>query len=146
MKTQQSFLRTLLLSINVTTMDQYDSKHSKEIIPRDLFKDWFRWSSFKNTNISYRSWKYWNSPMLHAKSLAVVATWDVYLKVKEAEGNLDLDQKMSPLWTYTILGMLYQSKFLNMPQHCGNFQEISWRGFILHQIVKGDEQIYQVTK
>jgi hypothetical protein len=41
----------------------------------------------KNANIFYRSWKYWHSPMLHGKSLAVVVAYDLYLEV--AEGKLD---------------------------------------------------------
>ena len=44
----------------------------------------------KNANIFYRSWKYWHSPMLHGKSLAVVVAYDLYLEV--AEG------KLNPAW------------------------------------------------
>ena len=39
----------------------------------------------------YRSWKYWHSPMLHAKALALVVAWDIYLEV--TEGKLDSDCK-----------------------------------------------------
>jgi hypothetical protein len=41
----------------------------------------------KNASMFYRSWKYWHSPMLHGKSLAVVVAYDLYLEV--AEGKLD---------------------------------------------------------
>jgi hypothetical protein len=33
----------------------------------------------KNANLFYQSWKFRHSPMLHAKSLAVVVAWDMYL-------------------------------------------------------------------
>ena len=39
----------------------------------------------KNCNISYRSWKYWHSPMLHAMSLAICVAYDIYLEVCEGE-------------------------------------------------------------
>ena len=32
----------------------------------------------QNTNMSYRCWKYWHAPMLHAKSMAVVIAYDIY--------------------------------------------------------------------
>lgn len=41
----------------------------------------------KNARMSYRSWKYWHSPMIHGKSLAVVTAYDMYLEV--ATGDLD---------------------------------------------------------
>jgi len=44
----------------------------------------------KNTNMFYRSWKYWHSPMLHGKALTVVVAYDMYLEC--IEGGLD------PLW------------------------------------------------
>ena len=34
-----------------------------------------------------RTWKYWHAPMCHAKSMAVVVAYDMYLEV--AEGNLN---------------------------------------------------------
>ena len=40
----------------------------------------------KNTDMFYRSWKYWHSPMIHGKSLAVVVAYDMYLEC--CEGNL----------------------------------------------------------
>ena len=43
----------------------------------------------QNARIFYRSWKYWHSPMLHGKALAVVVAYDMYLEV--AEGELDPD-------------------------------------------------------
>lgn len=41
----------------------------------------------KNCNINYRSWKYWHSPINHAKALAIVTAYDIYLEC--TEGNLD---------------------------------------------------------
>ena len=37
----------------------------------------------KNLKVSYLSWKYWHSPMLHGLSLAVVVAYDLYLEVSE---------------------------------------------------------------
>ena len=55
----------------------------------------------KNPRLFYRSWKYWHSPMLHGKALAVVVAYDMYLEV--AEGNLrgewKLDEPMS-FWRF----------------------------------------------
>ena len=36
-----------------------------------------------NCNIHYRSWKYWHSPMNHAKAMAVVVAYDMYLECCE---------------------------------------------------------------
>ena len=41
----------------------------------------------KNARIFYRSWKYWHSPMLHGKSLAVVVAYDMYVEVAEGQLN-----------------------------------------------------------
>jgi hypothetical protein len=43
-----------------------------------------------NCNMFYRSWKYWHSPMIHGKALAVVVAYDMYLEC--TEGDLD------PVW------------------------------------------------
>ena len=32
----------------------------------------------KNAQLFYRSWKYWHSPMLHGKTMAVVVASDMY--------------------------------------------------------------------
>ena len=40
----------------------------------------------ENARLFYRSWKYWHSPMLHGKSMAVVVAYDMCLEV--AQGNL----------------------------------------------------------
>ena len=39
----------------------------------------------KNYCIKYRYWKYWNSPILSAMSLAVVVTYDIYPELSEGE-------------------------------------------------------------
>ena len=46
----------------------------------------------KNCHMFYRSWKYWHAAMLHAKALAVVVAYDIYLEV--AEGHLDSSWKV----------------------------------------------------
>ncbi len=38
-----------------------------------------------NCNMFYRSWKYWHSPMIHGKALAVVVAYDMYLECSEGE-------------------------------------------------------------
>ena len=54
----------------------------------------------KNTALFYRSWKYWHSAMLHAKALACVVAYDMYLEC--CEGGLDPVWKMKPVdyWTF----------------------------------------------
>ena len=46
----------------------------------------------KNANMFYRSWKYWHSAMLLAKSMAVAVAYDMYLEV--CEGKLDPNWKI----------------------------------------------------
>jgi hypothetical protein len=61
----------------------------------------------KNTNLFYRSWKYWHSPMLHGKALAVVTAWDMYREV--TEGILDPEWKdEQPMDYYTFRDKLSQ--------------------------------------
>jgi len=40
----------------------------------------------------HRSWKYWHSPMNHAKALAIVTAYDMYLEC--CEGKLNPDWKV----------------------------------------------------
>jgi hypothetical protein len=40
-----------------------------------------------NCRMSYRTWKYWHAPMIHAKAMAIVIAYDMYLEC--CEGNLD---------------------------------------------------------
>ena len=47
----------------------------------------------KNTNLAYRSWKYWYGAMLHAKGIDIVVAYDMYLEVCEG--------KMNATWTNT---------------------------------------------
>ena len=39
----------------------------------------------KNARLFCRSWKYWHSPMLHRKAMAVVVAYDMYLEVAEGK-------------------------------------------------------------
>jgi len=43
----------------------------------------------KNANVTYRSWKYWHGAMLHAKGMAIVVAYDMYLEVCEGKLNED---------------------------------------------------------
>ena len=54
----------------------------------------------KNCKLSYRSWKYWHAPVLHATGLAIVTAYDIYLEA--CEGNLEKDWKLVPVdfWTF----------------------------------------------
>jgi len=45
----------------------------------------------KNTNLAYRSWKYWHGLMLYAKGMVIVVAYDMYLEVCEG--------KMDAIWT-----------------------------------------------
>ena len=36
-----------------------------------------------NCHMKYRCWNYWRSPMIHAMSLSVVVSYDMYLEVEE---------------------------------------------------------------
>ena len=45
----------------------------------------------KNTNLAYRSWKYWHGAILHAKGMDIVVTYDMYLEV--CEGKMDATWK-----------------------------------------------------
>ncbi|KAL3936788.1 MAG: hypothetical protein SGARI_002405 [Bacillariaceae sp.] len=38
-----------------------------------------------NCNMHYRCWKYWHSPMIHAKAMAVVVAYDIYLECCEGK-------------------------------------------------------------
>lgn len=46
----------------------------------------------QNARIFYRSWKYWHSPVLHGKGLAVVVAFDMYLEC--CEGKLNSEWKI----------------------------------------------------
>ena len=46
----------------------------------------------KNAKIRYTTWKYWHVPFLHALSMAVIASYDIYIEC--CEGELDPDWKV----------------------------------------------------
>ena len=46
----------------------------------------------KNCNLFYTCWKYWHSPVNHAKALAIVTAYDMYLEC--CEGKLDSSWKI----------------------------------------------------
>jgi hypothetical protein len=46
----------------------------------------------KNAKIRYTTWKYWHVPFLHALSMAVIASYDMYSEC--CEGGLDPDWKV----------------------------------------------------
>ena len=47
------------------------------------FKFYFMDHLIKNYIVFYLSWKYWHSPMLHTKSLAMVVEYDIYKECAE---------------------------------------------------------------
>jgi hypothetical protein len=68
----------------------------------------------KNAHLFYRSWKYWHSPMLHAKALGALVAWDMYREV--TEGDLDPDWKDSnPMDYYTFRDKLSQQMLGYVP-------------------------------
>jgi len=46
----------------------------------------------------HRSWKYWHSPMTHAKAMTVTVSYDMYLEV--CKGNLDPALKVEKAVTF----------------------------------------------
>ena len=62
----------------------------------------------KNARLFYRSWKYWHSPMLHEKAMAVVVAYDMYLEV--AEGTLSNNWKLDDLMDF----WWFQEKLANL--------------------------------
>ena len=50
------------------------------------------WIIIQNAEIFYRSWKYWHSPVLHGKALAVVVAYDMYLEC--CKGKLNAEWKI----------------------------------------------------
>ncbi len=46
----------------------------------------------KNTNVRYITWKYWHAPYQHAKAMAIVAAYDIYLEC--CDGLLDPSWKV----------------------------------------------------
>ena len=43
----------------------------------------------KNCKLHYRTWKYWHAPVNHAKALATVTAYDIYLELCEGKLNSD---------------------------------------------------------
>ena len=57
----------------------------------------------KISNINYVTWKFWHSPMRHAKAIGVVAAFHMYLEC--ASGSLDFSWRvMEPMdfWTFCL--------------------------------------------
>jgi hypothetical protein len=52
----------------------------------------------QNARIFYRSWKYWHSPVLHGKALAVVVSYDMYLEC--CEGKLNAEGKIEKSFNF----------------------------------------------
>ena len=55
----------------------------------------------KNCNIKYRTWKYWHAAANHAKSLAVVTSYDIYLELCEGIVNTEWKNE-NPVDFYTF--------------------------------------------
>ena len=52
----------------------------------------------KNANLYYRTWKYWHSPVNHAKAIVITVAYDMYLEC--TEGKLDAEWKIEKPLTY----------------------------------------------
>ena len=69
----------------------------------------------KITNINYRTWKYWHSPVNHAKAMSIAIAHDIYLEV--CEGNLLPDCKNPhPVDYYTFRDILSRQMCLYDPR------------------------------
>jgi hypothetical protein len=53
----------------------------------------------QNARIFYWSWKYWHSPVLHGKALAVVVPYDMYLEC--CEGKLNAEWKIEKPFNFS---------------------------------------------
>ena len=70
----------------------------------------------KNCKLFYTSWKYWHSPVLHAKALAIVTAYDIYLEC--AEGKLDPSWHIHhPVTFRTFRDILSQQMLQYDPKH-----------------------------
>jgi hypothetical protein len=52
----------------------------------------------QNSRLFYRSWKYWHSPVLHGKALAVVVAYNMYLEC--CEGKLNAEWKIEKPFSF----------------------------------------------
>jgi len=64
----------------------------------------------KNTNLAYRSWKYWYGAMLHAKGMSIVVLYDMYLEV--CEDKMDATGTNAYLVSYYTFRELLSSQML----------------------------------
>jgi hypothetical protein len=70
----------------------------------------------QNSNIFYRSWKYWHSPVLHGKGLAVVVAYDMYLEC--CEGKINSEWKIEkPLDFWHFRERLSEQMLAYKPAH-----------------------------
>jgi hypothetical protein len=70
----------------------------------------------QNARIFYRSWKYWHSPVLHGKALAVVVAYDMYLEC--CEGKLNAEWKIEkPLNFWSFRENLSEQMLAYKPTH-----------------------------
>jgi hypothetical protein len=71
----------------------------------------------KNCKMGYRCWKYWHSPMNHAKSLAVVVAYSMYQEC--CEGHLNPNWKIAkPLTFWEFREILSVQMLSYNPQAC----------------------------
>jgi hypothetical protein len=54
----------------------------------------------KNCDMHYQSWKYWYSAMLHAKSMEIVTTYDMYKEYTECKLDLSLKVPIEDFHTF----------------------------------------------
>ena len=79
--------------------------------------------AIKNANLACRSWKHWHGAMLHAKGMAIVVAYDIYLEV--CEGKLNEDWETLTLLTFTHFASSFRPKCLRMIQGSGSILEMS---------------------
>ena len=70
----------------------------------------------KNCRVFYRSWKYWYSPMLHEKYLAIVVAYGIYKEY--VEGGIDSEWEIEhPIDFWTFIDVLSKQILQYSPTH-----------------------------
>lgn len=75
---------------------------------------------------SKRSWKYWHSPMTHAKAMAITIAYDIYLEV--CEGQLHAECKVEkPVTFFRFREKLAKQMLHYSPKHRKYFGDANFR-------------------
>ena len=90
--------------------------HSLSVYLATYFKINLMDHLIKNCRVFYRSWKYWHSPMLQTKSLAIVVAYDIYKEC--AEGRIDSEWEIEhPIDLWIFRDVLSKQMLQYSPTH-----------------------------